>query len=295
VNALLAKQGADMDTASRNRWLGLKLLSARNLQAFLAAVPRTQAESYQTPIPNEPPQQAPAVQGTDGDFELRLYRDFPLSLLASVANDPALPEAYRTRLPTTIWVRANLAGDYALADAVPEEKLALPKAVVALLARHRAAKTPEQRQQIFARILLVAEVNPNVRGPLGQGYDWGCGGDNRYGSGLFSGWQFVPDPLAAIIPNFLLPYRAAIAKEQAQRLALPLRSDVIGPPLLQWARQNPDDPAVPESLHDLVAMTRMECSFSSKPSTLHTSRDAFALLHRRYPKSEWTKKTPYHF
>ena len=47
---------------------------------------------------------------------------------------------------------------------------------------------------------------------------------------------------------------------------------------------------VPESLHYFVRATRYGCV---DKSIRRYSREAFDLLHRKYPKSEWTMKTPY--
>jgi hypothetical protein len=61
---------------------------------------------------------------------------------------------------------------------------------------------------------------------------------------------------------------------------------------LAWARTHRDDPLVPEALHQAVRSTRYGCFDAS---TGKLSRAAFRLLHRRYPKSEWTERTPYWF
>ena len=59
---------------------------------------------------------------------------------------------------------------------------------------------------------------------------------------------------------------------------------------IAWARSHPQDPRVPEALHLAVEATHYGPSDeSSRPY----SKQAFDLLHRRYPDSEWTKKTKY--
>jgi len=47
-----------------------------------------------------------------------------------------------------------------------------------------------------------------------------------------------------------------------------------------------------EGLYRAVRATRHGCGNDTKGKY---SKDAFRLLQRRYPKSEWTKKTPYWF
>lgn len=64
----------------------------------------------------------------------------------------------------------------------------------------------------------------------------------------------------------------------------------FAPVVLGWAKAHPDDPRVPEALHYFVRATRYGCV--DKSIGPH-SREAFDLLHRKYSKSEWTKKKPY--
>jgi hypothetical protein len=58
---------------------------------------------------------------------------------------------------------------------------------------------------------------------------------------------------------------------------------------LDWARAHPQDARVPQALHLAVEATHYGPSSESSSY----SKEAFDLLHRRYPTSEWTKKTKY--
>ena len=62
--------------------------------------------------------------------------------------------------------------------------------------------------------------------------------------------------------------------------------------VLEWAKSHPDDSRVPEALHLAVLASRYG---QNDDGTGHLSELAFHLLHKRYPASEWTKKTPYWF
>ena len=66
----------------------------------------------------------------------------------------------------------------------------------------------------------------------------------------------------------------------------------FAPAVLDWAKAHSDDPRVPEALHYLVRSTRYGCVDKSIGPY---SREAFDLLHRKYPNSERMKKTPYWF
>jgi hypothetical protein len=66
----------------------------------------------------------------------------------------------------------------------------------------------------------------------------------------------------------------------------------VGRRALEWSRTHPQDPRVPEALHRVVRATRYGCT---NDATGAVSRDAFRLLHARYPTSSWTAKTPLWF
>jgi hypothetical protein len=66
----------------------------------------------------------------------------------------------------------------------------------------------------------------------------------------------------------------------------------LGREVIAWAKAAPDDPRIPEALHLVVRATRYGCS---DDKTSSSSKQAFQLLHAKYPKSEWTKKTPYFY
>ncbi len=58
--------------------------------------------------------------------------------------------------------------------------------------------------------------------------------------------------------------------------------------MLTYAHAHPTDPRIPETLHWLVHVGHFGGSHN------HTGKRAFELLHSRYPKSIWAKKTPYY-
>jgi hypothetical protein len=58
--------------------------------------------------------------------------------------------------------------------------------------------------------------------------------------------------------------------------------------MLAYARAHPTDPRIPETLYWLVHVGHFGGSHN------HSGKRAFELLHSRYPKSIWAKKTPYY-
>ena len=61
---------------------------------------------------------------------------------------------------------------------------------------------------------------------------------------------------------------------------------------MTWAQKNPADARVAEALHRVVRATRLGCTSDGSGDV---SREAFTLLHKRFPRSEWAKQTPYWF
>ena len=65
----------------------------------------------------------------------------------------------------------------------------------------------------------------------------------------------------------------------------------FGPHVLRWANADLDNPRVPRALHRLVFATRYACERG--PESI--SRQAYQLLHKHFPDSEWAEKTPHWF
>jgi hypothetical protein len=69
---------------------------------------------------------------------------------------------------------------------------------------------------------------------------------------------------------------------------------------LDYAKRHPNDPLVPEALHDSVSQThyaRNFCGDAEQESKARTelSKQCFQLLQRKYSKTEWAKQTPYYY
>ena len=84
----------------------------------------------------------------------------------------------------------------------------------------------------------------------------------------------------------------------------PTGSVVIGKRVVAYARAHGDDPLAPEALALTVRATHygaqdwtgdQAATQKSEASVTDLSKEAFTLLHRRYPQSAWAKKTPYYY
>jgi hypothetical protein len=93
-------------------------------------------------------------------------------------------------------------------------------------------------------------------------------------------------------PTFVSAEESSAAKKERENLNRSgSGSTWLAHQAFDWAVTHPEDPLAPESLHLVVRALRYSCGEDKSDSKL--SHEAFNLLHRKYPKSEWTKKTPY--
>ena len=109
-------------------------------------------------------------------------------------------------------------------------------------------------------------------------------------SGLPADQKNTSEDNFANVP-FLSPQQAAATRAERKALiASGAGPNYLAGEVLKWAKENPDDPRVPEALHFAVRSTRYGCSNNQ---TTQLSKQAFEVLHKQYPNSKWTKQTPY--
>jgi hypothetical protein len=91
-------------------------------------------------------------------------------------------------------------------------------------------------------------------------------------------------------PPFLSGDSAAEARRELARLgALSAATDFLGSVVFQYAASHRGDSRIPEALHYLVRSGHYGCA---DVNTWKTTRAAFRMLHLRYPRSNWTGRTP---
>jgi hypothetical protein len=105
----------------------------------------------------------------------------------------------------------------------------------------------------------------------------------------------MPEPLQLLYPDgapkahFLSPDQQARGQAEWKRLTeLPPAPEYLAVQTVEWVRNNPDDPRAPEALHLAVRAARFGCGAKKG-----ASKEAFQLLHEKYPDSEWARKTKY--
>lgn len=208
-----------------------------------------------------------------------------LAEIARLQKNTALPKRYRRDLALSGFLRSALQGRDAEAETFAKAAETMDKELGALFTEWRGAADADRKK--FAAVLL------NLRQP-GLSIDlWESWGRNLPREELSSGrenWWCAVSELAAdrYRPAFL---RGAEAPDDAG-FGWAAGPNHLGREVLAYAAKYPDDPRLPEALHRTVRATRLGCY--GEPFA-EVSKGAFTLLHKRFPKTDWAKQTPYWF
>lgn len=290
IDRLLASQGKAMSVATTNRFLALKMLTADSMEGFAKAGRRVQ-----DPVERGAPidDAAKDAEGSDDDFRLAVYRYLPMASLKALYASPDLLSSWKVELRDAIFTRALIANDEASALSLLDGVAKGRSTTAHLYARYRGAASGEERKLAAALILVnTPELRPHVFTQAGLGNDGYC-------RPVSAGDRPAP------APRFLgKEQRAEGEREQQALRQLSLRSMFVAPTLMAWASAKPNDVEAPKALHLLVASMRNECPWAPTaegPSPAQSelrnkySKQAFTMLHKLYPNSDWAKKTRYYY
>ena len=311
LDRLLALEPIHSDISSLNLFLSLRMRLAQDLDEFLKyaqRVPVAMGWSMESGE-NLSDWRGALREDADGrpflgdDAVAVLYQKMPLELLAESASKPVLAPHLRRRVALSAWSRAALIGRQELGNTLVPTLAKLAPLLDSHLAEYAAAGTDEARA--FAAAVLMLKfpgILPYVRSgvgrktPLGEidnfRKNWWCQlGPGQPLIAYTDLWSAGPERPAPEFPPFLTEQQKQAARSEAEILfKIPTGPNYLGEQVVKWARNNRDDPRVPEALHRVVKSTRFGCT---DPETGGYSQQAFRLLHRRYPDSEWAKKTKY--
>ncbi|HMD09309.1 MAG TPA: hypothetical protein VKH63_17385 [Candidatus Acidoferrum sp.] len=334
LDQLLAQQGNSMPISARNEFLALRMKLASNLAEFLQFAPRLSTDATGVaPIPAgksdyDPgtPEYAVIRPHFDSDASVVLTEKLPLRLLADAAKSSTLPPALGSNIAIAAWTRAILLKN----DAIAREMTPVVAELVPELKDDLAeyAKTSDavagQAAAVFA-ILRNPGFRPFVSASPGRGWfystneshfnsidnfgdNWWCRfvpsqRDQGTNAGFYRLFSTLRAPLREIYPGgvvtapaFLSAQGKDAAAEEVNALAdLPSAPRWLGQFTIDWAKVHPDDSRVPEALHNVVRSWRYGCTETDQKDAPNFSKDAFEILHNRYPDNDWTKKTPYWF
>jgi hypothetical protein len=310
----------DLPASTANQLKAARMLSARTLDEFLQ-------DAVRTPIL----EQGAGAPALDDDSIDVLNEQIPLALLRDIGNGHALPKMARVDILRAVLTRAVLLQD---AQAVRQSIDPLMKSqpdLRAALAPLTAAATDDVLMN-EATLLLLAHPGLRPFMPGGSfrrtGYDftrsesrplpltaidtlrdnWWCsfapaptGGVPYETSFNHRGYARLEPVMAAFRPRPKEPDRVAFLTDAQRRQAadewtalqkIDAAPNELGRWATQWVEAHPTDPRAPKILYQVVRATRYGCTNERTGAISHR---AFTLLHRRYPHSEWAKKTPFWF
>lgn len=258
---------------------------------------------------SSPAKKRAILQQFDGDGAAILNIRLPLRMLVQVAGTPTLPDHLRKRLTLAVWARSALLDDMEAAAAVERTAIEAEPQLAPYMAAHRTAKSAEERKfaAVFA-ILHFPGLRPFVDGPSPRATafdkiddyrdNWWCEDVGRLNEMVNYEKRDGIDPSelsrAAIRvpgPIFLKDEEIITAESEWRKLsAIGAAPAFLTEIVLERAKNNPSDPRLPEALHLAVKAGRFGCKDGK---TKVESGRAFKLLHSRFPRSAWAKKTPF--
>ncbi|QNI37034.1 hypothetical protein [Edaphobacter albus] len=288
----------DDTTATRNAMLGLRIQTATSFPEFLDDTPRSVLNwQSQAAYASNAMKSSPFT--FDVDTARAFNRQLPLSLWVEAAKAKELPERLRGAVAMAGWLRAQGLNDEATVKALAP---LLPSAL---------SQAVGDSMGFPATLALLR--NPGLRPYLEQGAqrsfapgsleefrdNWWC---EKWGSGPRAfDQQYNPLTLPPLPLVFLTaPQRKAAADEQAKLNSLSPGVVWVGHRALDYVKAHPDEKDAPEALALIVRATHYGCYTGDEKATptieqKTLSKEAFTLLHRRYPKTSWAAKTPYYY
>lgn len=287
------------DLAASNALLGLRMQTATDLHAWLADAPRQVLDAGSQAYFNLPcigkkewdcKKNFGAMQ-FDSDVAQAFNRQLSLSVWLEAAQDTALPANLQQVIARAGWTRAYVLEDSEHLRAFGAlAKPALPATLnqATLFLTHAPGMRPylEQGIQRSATYLRRDLFRDN----------WWCGNNDLAGM-TFAGWSDTkqqPPALPAI--SFLSSAEDAQAKKEAASLQSTGNGvSLVGKRALAYVRSHPNDPAAADTLANIVNATHYGCGLESDKHSASLSKDAFRLLHARYPSTDAAKRTKYYY
>jgi hypothetical protein len=305
-DALAAKNVVNVDSGI-NLLRSERLAVARDWADFLRYAPRKPvAETFGGDIPDDADAKLPDA-AFDHDSAGPFNRMVPLARWSDAANSSALPRKLQGDIAQAGWIRAVLLDDTKAARTLAARARELRPELTAAVRDYLAQTDPEAAKfTALFWILRMPGLAPEVRAGIGRTTKtdeidsfrdnwWPLGlpvpgdkdrdADHQPLYDLYSTGDVGPS-------GFLPPDEGAAGEKEAKAVhdAAPNATNYLSAAAIAWARAHPQDPRVPEALHLAVRSTRYGPADKASSAL---SKEAFDILHRRYPTSEWTKKTKY--
>jgi hypothetical protein len=290
VDKLLGTTTDAIPPSSRNMLLALRMKAAKNLDEFLEFAPR--------PVVRFDGAAGAALSGPPVEFDDDAADDltylFPTAVLADAARSSRLPDGLRLEIAETAWTRAAQLGQAQTARQLTPvlSSLANDGNLADLLKAYNQASSDAARTFAAAFLLLHRpEMSPSVHAGAGRR----LAPDGQLDNYRNNWWCPLPAlsdqrKLDGPIAFLSAKDRQAAESEKAELAEGSFGSDWLAEQVLSYAKAYPRDDRVPEALHLVVVATHLgNCG----DTDVDVEKEAFTLLHKRYPNSSWAANTPY--
>ena len=313
VDEALANKGG-MPASAVNALRAERMRLAQNFDEFLTYAPRTVVGESIGFMPGESDvtqgAETKALSYFDADAADVFNDSLPLELWLRAAKNARLDDRLRAQIAQAGWVRAVVTGS-ASAPALARELALLKPSYARAIRQYLAAGGERQRFDAVFWMLHHPEARPDVRAGLSRTTpdgkiddfrdNWWCGaakpGNQSFGQALASEASALSPVLrriyisAAPVAEFIGAGQAGASAAERKKLdAVGGAPSFLAAAVVHWANAYPADKRLPEALALVVKSSRFGCT---DPNSARPVKEAFDLLHRRYPGNEWARRTPY--
>ena len=312
LDEILADNFQKYPVSTQNKFLAQRMILSENLAEFLKFAQRKAATFVWSDDATEAGDDLQSDKDLqpwtkremfDEDSVAFLNEKMPLSILREAATNPQLPEHLKKFLVSAVWTRAFLLGNESIEREFTPLMTRYSKEFSPVFSKYANAANPTEREAAALLVILnYPVIQPYV--PVGFGREnsppdvidsirgnWWCAEDeNKKADSSYNHYNFS---YPKTYPIFLTAEQTAdAARELKQIQASGNSATFLARRAVEFAKRNPSYSQTPEILHLAVRSTRYGCTDAE---TAKFSKEAFTILHKRYPKSPWTAKTPYWF
>ncbi len=233
------------------------------------------------------------VRGFNDDALNWLVHRLATGDMIVLARQGVLDAPIRARLASGAWMRADLLGKPELALQALAVLEPLAPVLKKEIADYRSARSPDDRRHLMLLTALRFGLSPQMAES-----STAIEALNKDDVTASNWCSFKPEPAAAQSFPWILPAAPALGDRDAAKTELeqlvPLKTSTgfVGDHVLARVKSHASDPDLPWLLHVVVKSTRGGCLDADARKL---SREAFGVLHKRFPRDEWTRKTPYFY
>ncbi len=220
----------------------------------------------------------------------------PLESLEELVGRPDIKASVRTEIGRAAWTRAVLLGDHLHGVSIAGLLAPLDPELARPLRRYIGESTDGKRAHTALDILLwfpdLAAQVPGCDAPSESGRRETPSYRAYWSNSWFDPWPAVDFQVEPEPPLWLDSDHVPVLRQELKDLTKPTSNIEVYlcRKTIEWAEEEPEDPRVPPALHRAIRATR----YARRTEDVgECSRRAFRILHGRYPKSSWAKKTPY--